>query len=203
MNTIHAAATAAEGLPNQWLLARASGILAYLLLTLAVVAGLTLRTRLLGRLVPPARVTATHQSLSLIGLVAVAIHGLLIALDAQVDVPLVALLVPGTAGYRPLATSLGVVAAELWVLIHFSFRLRRRLGMRRWRALHMTTFPTWMLAAAHGVFAGTDTSVGWTQQLYLGSIGLVAFLVVIRAGSRMPTRPVRSTPPPRTEGAPT
>lgn len=195
------AAAAASELPTQWLLARASGILAYLLLTLAVVAGLTLRTRLLGRAVSPAIVTATHRTLSLVGLSAVFVHALLIGLDSQVDVPLVSLLVPGLAGYRPLATSLGVVAMELWLLIHLSFRLRRRIGVGRWRALHMATFPTWGIAAAHGVFAGTDSSQGWMQQLYAVSIATVLFLVVIRTGSRAaartpPARPARSTPSP-------
>jgi sulfoxide reductase heme-binding subunit YedZ len=195
----HAAAIAGtQDVPTQWLLARSSGLLAYLLLTLAVIAGLTLRTRLLGRLVPPSLVTAFHQSLSLVGLVAVAVHALLIALDSKVDVPLVALVVPQLSGYRTAATSLGVIAMELWLVIHFSFRLRRRIGMQRWRALHMATFPTWAIAAAHGILAGTDSGIGWTQELYAWSIGLVAFLVVIRAASRAPARrstPTRPTPP--------
>lgn len=192
---LHAAAQASAELPTQWLLARASGILAYVLLTLAVVAGLTLRTRLLGRAVPPAIVTAIHRTLSLVGLTAVFVHAGLIGLDSQVDVPLVSLLVPGLAGYRPLATGLGVVAMELWLLIHLSFRMRRRIGMGRWRALHMATFPTWGIAAAHGVLAGTDSSVPWLQQAYAVSIAAVLFLVVIRAGSRAAPRVARPTTP--------
>jgi sulfoxide reductase heme-binding subunit YedZ len=195
---LHAAAASGSELPTQWLLARSSGILAYLLLTLAVVAGLTLRTRLLGKAVSPAIVTAVHRTLSIVGLSAVVVHALLIGLDTKVDVPLLALFVPGLAGYRPLATSLGVVAMELWLLIHVSFRLRRRIGVKRWRALHMATFPTWGIAAAHGVLAGTDSSVGWMQQVYAVSIAAVLFLVVIRTGSRAATRrpPPRSTPTP-------
>jgi sulfoxide reductase heme-binding subunit YedZ len=194
-----AAAQAASELPTQWLLARSSGIVAYLLLTLAVVAGLTLRTRLLGRTVPPAIVTAVHRTLSLVGLSAVVLHAVLIGLDHEVDVPLVALLVPGLSGYRPLATALGVVAMELWLLIHLSFRMRRRIGVKRWRALHMATFPTWGIAAAHGVLAGTDSSVDWMQHLYAWSIAAVVFLVVIRGGSRAAARaprPPATTPTP-------
>ena len=181
-------------LPTQWLLARSSGILAYVVLTLAVVAGLTLRTRLLGRAVSPAIVTAVHRTLSFAGLAAVVVHAGLIGLDHEVDVPLVSLVVPGLSGYRPLATGLGVVAMELWILIHVSFRLRRRIGVKRWRALHVATFPTWAIAAAHGIFAGTDSGTAWMQQLYAWSIALVLFLVVIRAGSRQPARPARPAP---------
>lgn len=188
-----AAASTAADLPTQWLLARSSGLLAYVLLTLAVIAGLTLRTRLLGRTVKPVVITAIHRTLSLVGLASVALHAVLIGLDSKVDVPLVSLLVPGMAGYRPLATSLGVVAMELWLLIHLSFRLRGRIGMQRWRALHIATFPTWGIAAAHGIFAGTDSVAPWTQQLYAGSIALVLFLFVIRAGSR-PAQRARPAP---------
>ncbi len=194
---LHAAAQAATDLPTQWLLARASGILAYVMLTLAVVAGLTLRTRLFGRAVSPALVTAVHRTLSSVGLSAVVAHALLIGLDSEVDVPLVSLVVPGLSGYRPLATGLGVVALELWLLIQVSFRLRRRIGVKRWRALHMATFPTWGLAAAHGVFAGTDSSVPWMQHAYAWSIAAVLFLVVIRIGSRAAPRVPRPTPPAR------
>ena len=186
-------------LPAQWLLARSSGIVAYVVLTLAVVAGLTLRTRLLGRTVSPAVVTLVHRTLSTAGLTAVVLHALLLGLDHEVDVPLVSLVVPGLAGYRTLATSLGVVAMELWLLIHVSFRLRRRIGVQRWRALHMATFPTWAIAAAHGVLAGTDSGEPWLQQLYAWSIAAVVFLVAIRTGSRAAARPA---PPPSVPSTP-
>ena len=96
---------------------------------------------------------------------------------------------------QAIATSLGVVAMELWLLIHVSFRLRRRIGVKRWRALHMATFPTWAIAAGHGVLAGTDSSVAWMQQAYAVSIAAVLFLVVIRVGSRAPARVPRPVTP--------
>lgn len=195
MSDLTTTLVAATGdLPTQWLLARASGLLAYLALTLTVIAGLTLRTRLLGRAVSPAVVTAVHRSLSLVGIGALVLHAGLIALDSAVDVPLVSLVVPGLAGYRPIATGLGVAAAELWLLIHLSFRLRRRIGVARWRMLHMATFPLWGIAALHGIFAGSDSGQPWVQQLYVWSIASVVFLVAIRVGSR--ARPAARRPAP-------
>lgn len=181
-------------LPNQWLLARASGIVAYVALTLAVVAGLTLRTRLLGKAVSPGVVTAAHRTISLVGLWSMALHVVLIALDTTVDIPLVAVVVPGLSGHRPLATGLGVVAMELWLLVHLSFRMRSRIGAKRWRALHMASFPLWVIAAAHGILSGSDTSLPWAQGLYSWSIALVAFLVVVRAGSSKAARAKRPAP---------
>lgn len=195
--------TTTPDLPTMWLLARSSGLIAYALLTLAVVAGLTLRTRLFGRAVSPALITAVHRTLSTVGLVSVAVHAMLIALDAKVDVPLLALFVPGLSGYRMLATSLGVIALELWVIIHVSFRLRRYIGVKRWRSLHYATFGAWGLAALHGIFAGTDSGVTWVSNLYAASIGLVVLLLVFRSttGARTAAK-TRRAPAPGTPTTP-
>ena len=188
--------TAATELPTAWLLARSSGLLAYTMLTLAVLAGLTLRGRLLGRTVPPALVTAVHRTLSVAGLIAVGLHAFLIAIDTKVDVPLLAVFVPGMAGYRPLATGLGVLAMELWLVIHLSFRLRRRIGVSRWRKLHYVTFAVWGMAAAHGILAGSDSAVPWVRDAYAVSIGLVLLLVAFRSsgGARRKRAPAAPRP---------
>jgi hypothetical protein len=126
--------------PTFWLLARATGLTAYVLLTTSVLAGLTVKSRPLGTRVKAAVVTDLHKFLSLLGLGAVAMHGLVLTLDATVRMPLAALLVPGLSPYRPLATGIGVLAAELMLLIYVSFSLRRRIGARNWRRLHYLTF---------------------------------------------------------------
>jgi sulfoxide reductase heme-binding subunit YedZ len=187
--------------PELWILARSSGIFAYVALTLGVLAGLTLHTRLLGRSVPPAVVTAIHQVLSTVGLVATVLHiGLLVA-DTHADIPLLGAFVPGLAGHQVIATSLGVIAVELWVCIHFSFAVRKWIGVQRWRKLHRLTFAVWGLAAVHGIAAGTDSSAAWMQDMYSVTIGAVAMLVAYRslvhAGRKTPPRPAppRATPP--------
>ena len=54
--------------PTFWLLARASGLTAYVLLTLSVLAGLVLKSRPFARLRAPQRVTEVHKTLALTGL---------------------------------------------------------------------------------------------------------------------------------------
>ena len=172
-----------------WLLARSSGLLAYALLTLTVVAGLTLKTRMFGRAVPPAVITSVHQLLSTIGLLAVGVHVGMLLLDTHVNMPLIAIVVPGLAAYRTLATSLGVVAIELWLLVHFSFRLRKRIGVKRWRKLHYATFGLWALAAVHGLVAGSDSGLPWVQHMYAVSVALVVGLLGWRSlTSKKPAR---------------
>jgi sulfoxide reductase heme-binding subunit YedZ len=167
--------------PTFWLLARASGLTAYVLLTLSVLAGLAVKSRPFGRAVKAAAATDTHRFLSLLALGAIALHAITLVLDQTVHIGLAALLVPGLAGYRPVATGLGVFAAELAALIIVSFPLRKRIGVRAWRRLHFTTYAVFAAATAHGLAAGTDTQQPWVFGLYLGAVFAVAAATAWRA----------------------
>jgi len=178
--------------PTFWLLARASGLTAYTLLTTSVLAGLTVKSKPLGRRVRAAVATDFHRFMSLLALGAIALHGLTLALDSTVRIGLAALLVPGLSPYRPLATGIGVLAAELMLLIYVSFSFRRRIGARNWRRLHWLTYLLFAFATVHGIAAGTDSSQPWAFDLYLGAVGAVVFAASWRALNR----PTRTTPVP-------
>jgi DMSO/TMAO reductase YedYZ heme-binding membrane subunit len=159
--------------PTFWLLARSSGLVAYALLTASVLAGLIVKARPLGRSVSPAAIVDLHRFLALLGLGALVLHGAALVLDDAVDIGLGALLVPGASPYRPLATALGVLAAELMVLIYLSFSQRRRIGAKAWRALHWLTYLVFGLATLHGLAAGTDSGRTWALALYGAAVGAV------------------------------
>jgi methionine sulfoxide reductase heme-binding subunit len=160
--------------PTFWILARATGLTAYVLLTLSVLAGLVVKSRPFGRAVRIAPVTDTHRFLSTLALGAVALHGIALTLDRTVHLTPGALVAPGLSSYRPIATGLGVVAAELALLIVVSFPLRKRIGTRTWRKLHWATYAVFVLVTAHGLAAGTDSSRPWASALYLGAVFAVA-----------------------------
>ena len=161
--------------PTFWILARAAGLSAYALLTASVLAGLVVKSRPFGRALRAATATDLHRTLALLGIGLVALHGVALALDSTVRIAPAALVIPGLAGYRPLATALGVLAADLRVRVYLSFALRRRIGMRAWRALHHTTFAIFAAATLHGLAAGSDSGRPWVVGLYLGAVGAVAF----------------------------
>jgi len=159
--------------PTFWIIARSSGLLAYALLTASVLAGLVLKARPFGKSPKPAAVTDVHRFIALLGLSALVVHGTALVLDRTVDVSLAALVVPGLVPYRPFWTALGVVAAELMVLVYASFSLRRRIGTRMWRRLHWLTYAVFGLATVHGLAAGTDTSRPWALPFYGAAVGAV------------------------------
>ncbi len=159
--------------PTFWFLARSSGLVAYALLTTSVLAGLVLKARPYGTSPKPAAVTDLHRFLALLGLGALIGHGLALLLDRTVPFHVADLLVPGIAPYRPVWTGLGVLAAELMLLVYVSFSLRKRIGTQNWRRLHWATYPIFALATAHGLLAGTDSGTAWALALYGGAVGAV------------------------------
>ena len=179
-----------KGDPTFWLLARASGLTAYVLATLSVLAGLVLKSKPFARL-RPAAVTGFHRSLAAGMLGAVALHGVALVLDTTVRITPLALLLPGLSAYRPVSTALGVAAAELAAVIYASFSLRRRLGFTNWRRLHWLTYAVFGAATIHGLTAGTDASRPWARLLYIGAIAFVVFATAWRA-LVPPARPRRS-----------
>lgn len=172
--------------PTFWILARASGLTAYALMTLAVLAGLVLKSRPAGRALKAASVTDVHRFLTLLALGAVAVHGTTLVLDSTVTITPKALLVPGLAPYRPVWTAFGVVTAELAGLIVLSFSLRRKIGAKAWRRLHWATYAVFAAATVHGLGAGTDSAHSWAFTFYLAAVGSVVFATAWRALTRTP-----------------
>ena len=186
--------------PTFWLIARATGLLAVALVSATIVAGLVLKGHPLVML-RPAGVPDVHRFLSLLALMAVALHGVALVLDSTVEVTPQALVVPGLVPYRPLWTAVGVVAAELMLLVHLSFRYRKRIGVRNWRRLHWVTYAIFAGAALHGLLAGTDSDRPWALSAYVLIVGTVVGLTAWRATT--PSRRPSSGAPPAPARVPT
>jgi methionine sulfoxide reductase heme-binding subunit len=164
-----------------WYSARAGGMVAFALLTIAVVLGLAMssRARLPGW--PRFAVEDVHRFVGLLTGTFVALHVLALLLNDFMPFSLASILVPGLASYRPLATALGVVGAELLVALAVTNRYRKRLSYRFWRRAHYLNFAVWLLALVHGFLGGTDSGTVWGLALYAVAAAAVSGLTVWRA----------------------
>src|SRR5450830_848322 len=160
--------------PTFWILARASGLTAYVLLALSVLAGIVVKSRPLGNRVRQPAVVDIHRTLAALGLGALVIHATSLTLDKTVRMPPQALFVPGLSPYRPYSVSIGVLTAELIVIVYASFSLRKRIGFKNWRRLHWATYGLFVGGTAHGLLSGTDSRRTWALAIYLGAIASVA-----------------------------
>lgn len=151
-----------------WLVARAAGASALLLLTVATVAGLVLshpgRAGLRG--LAPATRLRLHVSLTVFALIFTALHVVVLVLDPYAKVGWWGALVPMGAAYRPLAVTLGVISLWAGTAAGLSAALAGRIRIRWWRGLHRAAALSWVAAWAHAVLAGSD-SVRWTA-VYVG-----------------------------------
>src|SRR3954470_16788409 len=111
-----------------WYVARAGGLAAFSLLTATTLVGLGLSGRLRLAHWPRFAVEDVHQFAGVLTGAFIALHGLALLVDGSLPFSLGQLLVPGTAPYRPLATALGVVAAELLAAIAIANHFRNRLS---------------------------------------------------------------------------
>ena len=197
-----------------WLVSRASAVVALVLISLAVLLGLTMAAGVLRRKGLKRSVARIHEHLALIALVAIGIHGLALLGDGWLRPGLRDIAVPFTISYRPLFTGLGIIAGYLAVLVGPSFYLRRRLGPARWRKVHRLSLLVWFLAAVHTVGAGSDATRPWLRAVVVSPIIPMLYLLVLGAlkpgragapgkrtapGRAQPTGPSpRQGPPPST-----
>jgi sulfoxide reductase heme-binding subunit YedZ len=179
-----------------WIILRAAGIAAYLMLFCSVAFGLIATSAPFDKRFAKASSISIHQFMATVGLVLLGIHigGLL--MDTYVHFGPIQILVPGTSAYRPVAVALGVGAMYAMVLVLVSSWFRKGYSPKVWRALHLGAAPAFVLSMLHGVFAGADSSRPWMYLIYVSTACIVVFLLLLRGltvGIR-PARRVQSSP---------
>jgi sulfoxide reductase heme-binding subunit YedZ len=170
-----------------WLASRAAGIVAMLLMSLSVGLGLANAAKL----VPPRSrrtLIAIHEHAALAALIAIAVHGIALLPDGWLDPGVGGIALPFVIDYRPLAVAAGIVAGYGAALLGLSFYVRRKIGARLWRKLHMGTLGVYLLAVIHTITAGTDAATPWLLGI-LGAtaapiVGLLAFRATAKPAPR-------------------
>ncbi len=163
-----------------WLVSRASGILALGLMSLSVLIGLTMATKILRRPGMGRKLVRLHEHVALVGLVAIAVHGLALLGDPWLHPGVKGLTVPFSMSYRPIFTGLGLIGGYLAALLGLSFYARRRIGVRLWRKLHRATVLVWVLGIVHSIGAGSDASTLWLRAYMLLTGVPIIYLTVLR-----------------------
>ena len=182
-----------------WIVIRASGFIAYLLLATSAVWGLTVSSNLLGRSASKKGLTFMHESLAVGSLLATGLHMLFLYLDEFVEFGSKEIFVPGASVWEPLSVAFGVVAFYGLALITASFYIRKAIGQKAWRFIHFGSFGVFVGAALHGIMAGTDTQTPIGIGIYVGSILIILAVVRALTVGQQVTRAPRSRPTPNAE----
>jgi methionine sulfoxide reductase heme-binding subunit len=144
-----------------WYAARATGLVALLLLTATMVWGMLGSARSGPRGWPRFTMTLLHRNVSLLTLAFLAVHIGSSVIDRYAGIGWLDAVVPFGSVYRPLWLGLGAVAFDLLLALVVTSLLRPRIGVRWWRALHWFAYLCWPVALVHGIGIGTDSRGGW------------------------------------------
>lgn len=175
-----------------WLAARATGIVAFLLLTGQIVLGLVLShphnktTWKLSKQVFP-----WHDHLWVFVMAFLAAHIVTLVADPKSGVDLVGAIVPGMSEYRTSAVALGSLATYAFLVTAVSARYTRLLPAGAWLTLHRLAIVIYVLGWLHGMLAGTDSSA--LRPVYVASAVIVLMAVAYRYWAARRARPTFST----------
>ena len=192
-----------------WYVTRASSLIAWVLLTVSVVLGILLSTRVLRKIDNPAWLQDLHRYVSGLALIFVGLHMVSLMLDDFVHFSLAELLIPGaTAGSsvssvqaKTIPIMLGIFAVYLMVAVQATSWLMNKLPRRFWKGLHYSSYVALILVTFHAAFSGTDVSQLWYKSLAIVLIGAASAAVLVRVIIGTKSRPARG-PAQRNSGSP-
>lgn len=179
------------GNANQWTwyVGRASGILAFVLLTGVVSFGLIISSRAFIKIIPGAVAYEVHRFVAWLALGTVVLHFSSFFFDNFLKMRVVEALVPfmmfrelktATGFSIGTAVALGTIAFYGMLILIFTSQWRSKMSPKLWRAIHYISIVTYLLFILHGFMAGTDSKEWWMQALYVTSVSIVSLLVLVR-----------------------
>jgi predicted ferric reductase len=163
-----------------WFTARAGGLVAWALSALAVLWGLALSTRALGRKPRAPWLLDLHRFLGGLSVIFVLVHLVALWADSYVQFSLTQLLVPFASTYKTWAVAWGVVAFYLLVAVELTSLVMKRLPKQLWKGVHFSSYAMYLFATVHLLTAGTDSRVPALRWSVIATIGAVVFFTVYR-----------------------
>jgi hypothetical protein len=167
-----------------WIIGRAAGISAYLLLFGLVLSGLLLSHPWRSRITRPSPVKRIrlHIALANVTFAVTALHIVVLATDRYAGVGWWGAVFPMRASYRPAAVTLGLIGVWLGLLAGVTATLAGRLPARAWWPIHKVAAAALILVWLHGVLGGGDTDA--LRWMYLGTGAVVVAVALSRYGAR-------------------
>jgi sulfoxide reductase heme-binding subunit YedZ len=157
-----------------WIVARATGVAAYIALCLSILSGIALRTSVLDFLATNRALRSLHDFMTWVWIPLGLAHAGSLLLDRTAQIAPLDLVVPFRVSYAPLAIGLGTLSLDIVVAITITSWLRRRLDDRLWRWIHRSSYVAFVTLFLHALLSGTDfsspliSSISWSAALGIG-----------------------------------
>ena len=164
-----------------WMLARVSGLAAFLAIAVALLSGVALRTSLFDRIGSNRAWLELHNFSTVLWVPLGGMHLLTLLVDRTAQIAPADLLLPFGVLYGPLAIGCGTIALDLFVLVTVTGWMKRQMSQPLWSWIHRLAYPGFALTFIHAVLSGTDFSAPTVSALAWS----LAFAVLVLALSRV------------------
>jgi len=169
---------ALSGSNATWYVTRSAGLIAYLLMWLSTVWGIAVSSKSFDPVLHRTFTYDLHESLSLLGIGFIILHIVVLLGDKYLPFSVTEILVPFISAYRPIWIGVGIITLYLTLLISVTFYLRRWIGLKAFRVIHVASYLGFFGAALHGLLSGTDSALIVTQVMYAITTLVVVFQTV-------------------------
>ena len=167
-----------------WYVSRSTGIVAWGLLALAVLWGLALSTRALGRRTPAPWLLDVHRFLGGLAVIFTIVHFVTLSFDpwikSEYGYKLTQAFIPFASTWKPGPMAWGIVAFYLLLAVEFTSLIKNRLPQKFWRGVHLASYPLYAMATIHLLTAGSDNQNPLLRWSVLATVGAVVFFTVYR-----------------------
>jgi len=187
--------------PVLWYATRATGLVAFVLLTATTVLGILTANRFSTRWWPRFALQDLHRRVSLTTMAFLGGHILTSLLDSYVHIGWASVVVPFASSYKTLWVSLGTIAVDLLLAVAVTSALRHKMRAGTWRAVHWLAYLSWPIALSHAFGIGTDMRQAWVIDLTIACIvvvvGAVTWRIALTVGRTrraLEVAPVRGRP---------
>lgn len=164
---------------NVWYTTRAAGLTAYMLLFVAVSAGM-LQGSSFSKGKRKQIISQIHQWCGWFGLLFGMVHGIVLVFDDYIGYSIWQLLIPFAAPHERWLTGLGTVSFYMLLLIMVSSDYMKAFGKKVWRTIHFLALPTYVMALLHGTLLGTDTKSAPIWWMYIITASITGVLLLAR-----------------------
>jgi sulfoxide reductase heme-binding subunit YedZ len=157
-----------------WTAARLAGAAAVVLLTASLAIGIATGRGWRPRWVSWRAVEAAHRDTALAATALTAIHVLGFLIVPGLGIRLLDAVVPFVGRVFPFWQGLGTLAVDILLAVVVTSLLRRRVGRRTFRIVHLTTWLLWPIAVGHALGDGAS---GTAPGFLLTALGCAAAIV--------------------------
>jgi sulfoxide reductase heme-binding subunit YedZ len=156
-----------------WYLTRGTGLVAMVLVTLSVLAGIAASLRAGGTRMPRFVVSGLHRNLSLLTVAFIVVHVVTTVLDAYAPITFLDGVIPFLSPYRPIWLGLGALAFDIILALVITSLVRVRIGLKTWRFVHWFAYACFPITVVHALGTGSDASQRWMLAIVVTCVGLV------------------------------